>query len=94
MRGIHDEQEVSCADAEDVVDIMKACLLNKQLDDTGVVDFRSTGSKSKQVHCTAAHILTCMRMLTRGSRFISHCNVCQACADVMHGQTTDAWLPQ
>ncbi|CAL8468614.1 g8154 [Coccomyxa elongata] len=41
-------QEVTCADAEDVVDIMKACLLDKLLDDTGVVDFRSTGSKSKQ----------------------------------------------
>lgn len=48
-----DEQEVTRADAEDVVDIMKACLLDKLLDDTGVLDFRSAGSKSKQVHWPA-----------------------------------------
>ena len=71
-RGVTDgEQEVTRADAEDVVDIMKACLLDKLLDDTGILDFRSTGSKSKQVPCPAAHIVTCTHMLTRGSHPLS-----------------------
>lgn len=43
------------ADAEDVVDIMRACLLDKLLDDTGVLDFRATGSKSKQARQPAHH---------------------------------------
>ncbi|EIE22418.1 MCM-domain-containing protein [Coccomyxa subellipsoidea C-169] len=45
-------QEVTRADAEDVVDIMSGCLLDKLLDDTGLLDFRNTGSKSKQARCS------------------------------------------
>ncbi|KAK9914958.1 hypothetical protein WJX75_002939 [Coccomyxa subellipsoidea] len=41
-------QEVTRADAEDVVEIMSSCLLDKLVDGTGLLDFRSTGSKSKQ----------------------------------------------
>ncbi|KAK9824829.1 hypothetical protein WJX81_003431 [Elliptochloris bilobata] len=36
------------ADAEDVVDLMKACLLDKFVDETGMLDFRRAGGKSKQ----------------------------------------------
>lgn len=45
-------QEVTRADAEDVVDIMSGCLLDKLLDDTGLLAFRNTGSKSKQARCS------------------------------------------
>ena len=44
------------ADALDVVDIMKATLYDEFVDETGVLDFRRAGGKSKQVS-TDGHVL-------------------------------------
>lgn len=46
-------QEVSAEDAEDVVEIMKHCLMDKVVDETGVITFRKSGASSKQV-CTSS----------------------------------------
>ena len=45
-------QEVTRADAEDAVEIMRSCLMDKLVDETGVLDFRRGGSRSKQVRAS------------------------------------------
>ena len=52
-------------DAEDVVDLMKACLLDKFVDDTGVLDFQRAGGKGKQAR-THAHASTRMGLPITG----------------------------
>ena len=49
-------QEVSQEDAEDAVDLMKHCLLDRLVDETGVVDFRRASGSSKQARaCNRMH---------------------------------------
>ncbi len=60
-------QVVTSEDAEDAVELLRYCLMDKLLDEAGVIDFRKTGTSSKQAR-SSCHRSPDMHMQACGLR--------------------------